>query len=195
MYIPFSIFPVKIVCWSSFLVVQVFRSKIVLWPAAARRETERRDTRKVGTYRAWIRMFLSFIGPPFDDITVLPSPSFMFMACGRLERERKTCLRLNMWCEAPEPITVREVYRGDDRRAKDSSIWEDSRVCASVSQCHACRWGLALGQSQRQEGGQSLSKPPAGGVECRLRGCLGFLAEWRYPQQEPHVIPRQGGSR
>ena len=79
-------------------------------------------------------MFLSFIGPPFDDITVLPSPSFMFMACGRLERERKTCLRLNMWCEAPESITVREVDRGDDRRAKDSSIWEDSRVCASVSQ-------------------------------------------------------------
>ena len=30
MYIPFSIFPVKIVCWSSFLVVQIFRSKIVL---------------------------------------------------------------------------------------------------------------------------------------------------------------------
>ena len=140
MYIPFSNFPVKIVCWSSFLVVQMFRSKIVLWPAAARRETERRDTRKVGTYRAWIRMFLSFIGPPFDDITVLPSPSFMFMACGKLERERKTCLRLNMWCEAPESITVREVDRGDDRRAKDSSIREDSRVCASVSQRGGSLW-------------------------------------------------------
>ena len=30
MYIPFSIFSVKIVCWSSSLVVQIFRSKIVL---------------------------------------------------------------------------------------------------------------------------------------------------------------------
>ena len=39
------------------------------------------------------------------------------------------------------------------------------------------------------------NKAPAGDVECRLQGCLEFLAEWRYPQQERHVIPRQGGSR
>ena len=32
----------------------------------------------------------------------------------------------------------------------------------SPVRCHACRWGLALGQSQRQEGGQSHTKPPAG---------------------------------
>ena len=81
-------------------------------------------------------MFLIFMGPPFEDTIVLPSPSLMGMACGRLDRERKTCLQLNMWCEAPESITVREVERGDDRKAKDSRTREDNRVhacpCASV---------------------------------------------------------------
>ena len=43
---------------------------------------------------------------------------------------------MNIWCEAPEPITVREVEKGDDRKAKDSRTREDNRVCAcpSVSQ-------------------------------------------------------------
>jgi len=75
------------------------------------------------------------MGPPFDDVTVLPSPSFMCMACGRLDRERKTCLRLNIWCEAPESITVREVERGDDRKAKESRTREDNRVCAFSCAC------------------------------------------------------------
>ena len=79
-------------------------------------------------------MFLIFTGPPFEHMTVLPSLSLMGIACGRLVRERKTCLRLNIWCEAPESITVREVERGDDRRAKDSRTREDNRVCA----CRVC---------------------------------------------------------
>ena len=49
------------------------------------------------------------MGPPFDDVTVLPSPSFMAMACGRLDSERKTCLQLNIWCEAPECKDVRNI--------------------------------------------------------------------------------------
>ena len=38
-------------------------------------------------------------------------------------------------------------------------------------------------------------KATSRGVECRLRGCLGLAARWRYPQLEHHVIPEQGGSR
>ena len=75
------------------------------------------------------------MGPPFGDVTVLPSPSFMGMACGRLDRERKACLRLKIWCEAPESITVREVERGDDRKAKESRTREDNRVCAFSCAC------------------------------------------------------------
>ena len=106
-------------------------------------------------------MFLIFTGPPFEDMTVLPSPSLMGMACGRFDRERKTWLRLNIWCEAPESIIVREVERGDDRKAKDSRMREDNRVClssvclSSVCLSSVCLSSVCLsfGQSERFIGG------------------------------------------
>ena len=61
--------------------------------------------------------------------------------------------------------------------------------------CHACRWGLALGQSQRQEGGQLHTKPPAGASSVGFGVVRGSPARWRYPQREFPVIPEQGGSR
>ena len=47
---------------------------------------------------------------------------------------------------------MREVERGDDRRAKDSRTREDSRVCASCASAGAC-------SSVSQRGGSLVSEP------------------------------------
>ena len=54
-----------------------------------------------------------------------------------------------------------------------------------MRKCHACRWGLALGQSQRQEGGQSHTQSHQPGRRVSASGMTEDLPERGYPAARP----------
>lgn len=112
---PPSIIPESSVCWFLFI-VQVYCSKFLCSPFSPSFETERRDTRKLGTYSVWIVIVWSSTGPPCVDRMIFPSPSLIGIGCRNLSSDRKFFWLLNMWCDAPESISIAGGVYSEDRR-------------------------------------------------------------------------------